>query len=86
MSQPGAAPRGRRAEQALVGAAVAVSLGLLWLVTRDPVLVAAFAGGVAVVGALAWSLGRPREQAREPEFALPDWSVTVAAIDRGDLA
>ncbi|HPB22163.1 MAG TPA: ATP-binding protein [Novosphingobium sp.] len=86
MSQPGAAPRGRGAEQALVGAAVAVSLGLLWLVTRDPVLVAAFAGGVAVVGALAWSLGRPREQAREPEYALPDWSVTVAAIDRGDLA
>ena len=86
MSEAGAAPKGRGAERALVGAALAVSLGLLWLVTRDPVLVAAFAGGVAVVGALAWSLGRPRETAREPDYALPDWSVTVAAIDRADTA
>lgn len=86
MSEAGAAQRGRGAERALVGAALAVSLGLIWLVSKDVVLVAAFGSGVAVVGALAWSLGRPRGEVRAPDYALPDWSVTVAAIDRADTA
>ena len=86
MSQPGASPAGRGTERALVLAALAVSLGLLWLVTREVLVVAAFAGGLIAVGALAWALARPREVARETEYALPDWSVTVAGIDRTDTA
>jgi len=86
MSAPGAGQTGSGAERALLAAALAVSLGLLWLVTRQPALVAAFGGGLVAIGALAWTLGRQRVVAKEPEFALPDWSVTVAAIDRADTA
>lgn len=73
------------AERLVVGGALAVSLILVWLVTGQPVMVAGFAAGLAGLGALAWVL-RPREAAQEIEHAIPDWSVTVAAIDRGDCA
>ena len=68
-----------------VGAALALSLVLLWLVTRQPLVVAGFAGGLLALGALAVALGKRRAPERAAEFALPDWSVTVAAIDRADI-
>ncbi len=73
-------------ERAVLGAALLVSLAAVWFATRQPVAVAAFAGGLAVIGAAAWMLGRRPQVRHEAEYALPDWSVTVAAIDRGDAA
>ena len=68
-----------------IAAALLVSLGLLWFITRSPLLTAAFGGGVLVLGALARSIAvrPPPQYADDP--ALPDWSVTVAAIERSDV-
>ncbi len=72
-------------ERLLVAAALAASLALVWLATRQPLAVAGFAAGLIALGGVAWVL-RPRESAEASEYALPDWSVTVAAIDRADCA
>ncbi len=84
----GAAPS-RQIEVAdwlLVAAALAASSLVLWLITREPLVVAGFVGGSAALGALARILARAQPAPREPELALPDWSVTVAAIERPDTA
>jgi two-component system cell cycle sensor histidine kinase/response regulator CckA len=86
MSAPRAALAVRRGEALLLAAALAVSLALLWLVTRQPLVVAGFAGGLIALGGIAWVIGNRRPAAAESEYALPDWSVTVAAIERPDLA
>ncbi len=70
----------------LVGAALAVSLALVWLATGEVLVLAAFAGGLIALGGLVWTLTKPRAAAQQVEYALPDWSVTVAAIDRPDCA
>ena len=71
---------------AALGLALAASAALVWFVTSDPFVSGAFAGGVIALGGLAWVLaGRERAEG-EPDYALPDWSVTVAAIDRPDRA
>ena len=76
-----------RPQGALVmGAAVVASIAAIWFVTRQPVLVGVFAAGIAAFGGIAWAFHRPRPIAVEPEQVMPDWSVTVAAIDRPDCA
>jgi len=86
VSAPGSrlAPSG--GERVLVGAALAVSLALVWLATGEVLVLAAFAGGLIALGGLVWTLTKPRAAAQQVEYALPDWSVTVAAIDRPDCA
>ena len=81
----GVATRGQK-EWLLVAAALIVSLALVWFVSGQALIVAAYGGGLVVLGALARvvSLRRPAE--REPEMALPDWSVTVTAIEHPDMA
>lgn len=83
MSAPAAsrqpAPQG---ERILVGAALIFSLALVWFVTRNALVTAGFAAGLMALGGIGWLLARPRAVASEAEHALPDWSVTVAAIDR----
>ncbi len=69
----------------LAGAALA-SVAIVLFVSRNPLVVAAFGGGLLALGALAQLLGRQQQPAGEMELALPDWSVTVAAIDRDDTA
>jgi two-component system, cell cycle sensor histidine kinase and response regulator CckA len=69
-----------------LAAALAASLALLWFITKEPLVVAGFCAGVLVLGALAVLLSRRKEPVREVELALPDWSVTVAAIERADTA
>lgn len=69
----------------VAGAALA-SLVILWLITREPVAVGAFGAGILALGALAGAVALRRTPEREPEFAQPDWSVTVAAMDRADAA
>lgn len=87
MSAPAAsrqpAPQG---ERILVGAALILSLALVWFVTRNALVTAGFAAGLMALGGIGWLLARPRAVASEAEQALPDWSVTVAAIDRPDCA
>jgi two-component system, cell cycle sensor histidine kinase and response regulator CckA len=86
MTELAAAAAARRYDRALIVAALLLSLGLLWLITRQAAAVAGFAGGLIALGALGWTVFARRPQEAAPEYALPDWSVTVAAIERPDLA
>ena len=86
MSAPGSRLVATGGERLVVGAALAVSLALVWLATGEVLLFAAFAAGVIALGGLAWVLARPKPVQSQVEYALPDWSVTVAAIDRPDCA
>ena len=70
----------------LVGGALVLSTLLLWFITREPLVVGAFAGGLLFFGALGRAVSRRQPAEREPELALPDWSVTVTAIDQPDMA
>ena len=76
-------PGAMATDRLVLGAALIASLAIVWLATRQPVIVAGFAAGIVGLGAVVWML-RPKETQHEVEYALPDWSVTVAAIDRGD--
>ena len=69
-----------------LSAALFASLGVLWLVTDDALLVAGFGGGLLGLGTLAWLLAGRKPPVAGPGIDLPDWSVTVAAIDRADAA
>lgn len=80
-----AEPR-RPADWLWLAAGLAVSLAVLWFTVREPLVVAGFGGGVLALGGLAFVLLRRQPQAQEPELALPDWSVTVAAIEQPDTA
>jgi two-component system cell cycle sensor histidine kinase/response regulator CckA len=66
--------------------AVAVSAGLVWLASGDGLAVAAFICGVTVLGLAGLAIARFRPVARAEEFTSPDWSVTVAAIERAGEA
>ena len=74
------------AEWLIIGAGLAISLGVTWFVTRDWLAVLAFAAGLALLGAIVIAVLRARPETSEQAFALPDWSVTVDAIDRPDAA
>ena len=76
----------RLVEWTIIAAALAASLVLLWFVTKQPLVVAGFGGGVVALGALVTVLARRPAAAVETPLALPDWSVTVAAIERDDAA
>jgi len=82
---PGAVDRGR-GDWLMVGGALVLSAALLWFITREMLVVGAFAGALTVFGALGLAVSRRRPALREPELALPDWSVTVTAIDQPDMA
>ncbi|MGJ0238125.1 ATP-binding protein [Novosphingobium fluoreni] len=84
--RPAAAPRFRSSEILGVVAALVASAALVWFATRDGIATAAFIAGVLVLGTLAFLLLRRRPAEAEEEFASPDWSVTVAAIEGSDSA
>lgn len=69
----------------MLGGAVLASAGVLWTVSGQPLLVAGFVGGVGVIGAALRLAFRSPQVAAEAEFAIPDWSVTNAAIERSDV-
>jgi two-component system cell cycle sensor histidine kinase/response regulator CckA len=73
-------------ELAAIIVALAASIALVWFATHDGVVVAVFVAGVLAFGAAAFAVSRKRAAAPEQEFAAPDWSVTVAAIERPDAA
>jgi len=70
----------------VVAVALLLSAGLVWLVSGDSLLMAVFVAAMAGLGALAWALSRRRGPVADADFAQPDWSVTVAAIERPDMA
>jgi len=84
--KPLAERNGRWPDAILIALALALSAALVWVVSGDTVLTVVFVAAMAVFAALAWMISTRRKPAPEPEFALPDWSVTVAAIDRPDMA
>jgi hypothetical protein len=86
MSAAALGPGARPIERLVLGAALLGSAALVWLVTGELLAVAVFAAGLIGLGGLAWFLTRRAPNTAAPEFALPDWSVTVAAIDRADAA
>ncbi|MGB3796082.1 MAG: response regulator [Alteraurantiacibacter sp.] len=70
-----------------VAAAVLSSIVLIQYATDSTTATLAFAGGLVVLGLIAFAAGRAHVGAeRLPEPDLPDWSVTVAAIARADMA
>ena len=68
------------------GAAIIASLALVWLATRSAGAMLAFLAGLGALGGIGWALTRRTAAPAEPEYAMPDWSVTVAAIERDDIA
>ena len=74
------------ADWLLVAGALAASLVLIWAIARDPLVVAAYGAGLLVLGGLVYVLSPGRPVEAEVEYALPDWSVTVTAIENPDLA
>ena len=67
-----------------VAAAFLGSLLLLWLTLHSLAVLMGFGGGAVALGAVGWFLSRSRPEETKIEWALPDWSVTVAAISRPD--
>ncbi len=63
---------------------IALSLAILWFASKQVLVVAGFAGGLLALSGIVYILTRRPGEAAAPDYALPDWSVTVAAIDRPD--
>lgn len=86
MSEVALAPERRPADWLWVALGLAASLVVLWFVTDQKLVVAGFGGGVLALGGLAYALSQRQPSVETAELALPDWSVTVAAIEQPDLA
>ncbi|ROT95654.1 response regulator [Altererythrobacter sp. FM1] len=69
-----------------IAGALMLSALLLWLITGQGVVALAFFGGVAALLGVAVALDRMRPSAERSELAPPDWSVTVAALERDGAA
>jgi two-component system cell cycle sensor histidine kinase/response regulator CckA len=67
---------------AAIGIAALVSIGFIWLVTGSGTVTAVFGAALVVLLMVAVGLPRMRPVAGRESVALPDWSVTVAAIQR----
>jgi two-component system cell cycle sensor histidine kinase/response regulator CckA len=76
----------RAGDWVLVALALLASAAALWFGFGDLLVTGAFVAGLVVLGALAFVLLRRRAAPQETHLAMPDWSVTVAAIERRDLA
>jgi two-component system cell cycle sensor histidine kinase/response regulator CckA len=70
-----------------VAAAALVSIALVHFVTGSAAVTLAFAGGLIVLGLIAFAAGRGNPASRPAEAqAMPDWSVTVTAIEQPGIA
>ena len=86
MSAVLASPGARPIERLVLGAALLASFAVVWLATRELAALAGFGAGLGILGVIGWLFTRQAPSKVEQEYALPDWSVTVAAIDRADAA
>ncbi len=71
---------------AIVGFGLLLSGLALWLASDSVVVVGSYLGAVTVLGGAGGLLLRDTVVAPVDSVAMPDWSVTVAAIDQTDLA
>lgn len=69
-------------DRALMALALAGSVGLIGLLSRDATLTAAFGVGAVVLAGTARAALALRPRPVTAELAVPDWSVTHVAIDR----
>lgn len=80
-------PSRRLLDTVAVAAAVLASIGLIQFITGSAQVTMAFACGLVVLGLIAFSAGRRRNApAVREDSAVPDWSVTVAAIEQPGVA
>ncbi len=70
----------------ILAGAIALSTAAIWLVSGEGVTAAAFLGGIAVFIGAGVAFARMRPAPRSDDLAPPDWSVTVAAIERPGVA
>ncbi|MFT4027768.1 MAG: hybrid sensor histidine kinase/response regulator, partial [Novosphingobium sp.] len=84
MSDGASAGERRATDWLWVALGLAASIALLWLVVDQKLVVAGFGGGVLALGGLAYALSKRQPAEAPAELALPDWSVTVAAIEQSD--
>ncbi len=74
-------------EWAPLAVAVPASVILVWFISEQALVTATFGAGTLVLAALArMILSRRQAQPAVEQAETPDWSVTVAAIDRPDVA
>lgn len=70
-----------------VAAAVLASVALVEYATENLTVTLAYAGGLVVLGLVAFIAARSRARApADSRIDAPDWSVTVAAIEQPDIA
>ncbi|WP_374405901.1 response regulator [Pelagerythrobacter sp.] len=69
-----------------IAAALLASAALVFLVSDDTALTLGYAVGLGALMATAYTLSLMRAAPADEGFAPPDWSVTVAAIERPDSA
>ena len=65
-----------------LGLGLVASIAVVALASRSIVVVAGFGGGVLALAGALRALTMPRAATTSDEFAQPDWSVTVAAIEQ----
>ncbi|MGD9665139.1 MAG: response regulator [Novosphingobium sp.] len=73
-------------DQLAVAGALFASVVLLWLVSDSLLVAAAFGGGLLVLALVATVVARRGRAIDAAEYPVPDWSVTVAAIDHDAVA
>nr|WP_137678110.1 response regulator [Parerythrobacter lutipelagi] len=69
-----------------IAVAVLLSAGILWWLSADLILVAAYVAGLVVLALVALAAGRMLARGKAEELAPPDWSVTVTAIEQPGMA
>ena len=70
----------------VVAVGLLLSVLALWLATDSVVAVLTYLGAVAVLGGLGWLVLRSKPSEVTADLATPDWSVTVTAMERSDVA
>ncbi len=71
----------------VIAAAALVSAALVQFATSSLAVTVAYAGGLVVLGLVAFTAARNNRGSREVEAqAMPDWSVTVTAIEQAGIA
>ena len=79
---------GRMVDALAVAAAALASIALVQLVAGALTVTLAFAGGLAVLGLIVFAAARGNPVSRGSAEApgMPDWSVTVSAIEQAGMA
>ncbi len=77
----------RLVDSLIVAAAVLASVALIQFAAQNTTVTLAFAGGLTVLGLIAFTVARYRPSTVDEQVTgEPDWSVTVAAIEQPGMA